>query len=371
MKKTLSFIAITALLFACSKTDITPGEYSEAVAAEKAKGGNGGGNGGGGGGSSLVVTTDEASYILPFGATSGGSVSSSGGGNKVTERGVCFSTDPNPTIDDVTIASGSGSGTFSSILPGLADGTLYYARAYANKTKNGNISTTYGNEVSFTTPLAVYGSVTDIDGNTYTTIEIGTQVWMMENLKTTKYRNGDVIPNVTDDVSWAGQSSGAYCNFDNNVNNVADYGRLYNWYAVDDSRNIAPAGWHVPTTEEWRTLVNYVGGGTNYYAGGKLKEAGYAHWDPYTYTSGLEGNNSSGFTALGGGERTIYSTGTVVFRYWRHRGNLWTANSSGGDNADFIYLQYNSTGFWGSIGLGQGSDNHDKRCGYSVRLVKD
>src|SRR5210317_1208530 len=123
MKKTLSFIAITALLFACSKTEITPTEAPDVVATEKAKGGNGGGGGGGGGGSALVVTTDEASFILPFGATSGGSVSSSGGGSKVTERGVCFSTNSDPTIDDATVISGSGAGTFTSLLTGLGDNT--------------------------------------------------------------------------------------------------------------------------------------------------------------------------------------------------------------------------------------------------------
>ena len=107
MKKILSFIAITALLFACSKTEsILPSDQESAL--EKGK-------------PTLTVTTDAASYILPFGATSGGSVSSSGGGNKVTERGICFSTDPEPTIDDVedvTVPSGSGSGTFTCILPG-------------------------------------------------------------------------------------------------------------------------------------------------------------------------------------------------------------------------------------------------------------
>jgi hypothetical protein len=99
-------------------------------------------------------------------------------------------------------------------------------------------------------PNLTYGSLIDIDGNEYKTISIGTQTWMAENLKTTKYRNGDPIPNVTDDTEWGKLSTGAYCDYDNIPDNSAIYGKLYNWYAVDDSRNIAPTGWHVPTDKE-------------------------------------------------------------------------------------------------------------------------
>ncbi len=368
MKKLISFVAITALFFACSKTDTVSPEGLEAVGTEKAKGGNGGGGGGGGGG--LPVTTDEASYILPFGAISGGSVSSSGGGNNVTERGVCYSINSEPTIGDEKVISGSGSGTFTSILSDLDDGTTYYVRAYANKIKHNNTTTTYGDELSFTTPSANYGTVEDIDGNTYTTIEIGTQVWMMENLKTTKYRDGTLIPNITDDVSWAGLSSGAYCNYDNDVNNGATYGRLYNWYAVDDAHNIAPAGWHVPTKAELQTLVDYVGGSD--VAGRKLKEKGYVHWDPYPYSASASGNNSSGFTAFPGGHRYI-GTISTIFSGKTTRGNLWTTSANAGSNiAQYIYMQSSTAHVMGSIGSAAplGSE-FDKRSGYSVRCVKD
>jgi uncharacterized protein (TIGR02145 family) len=371
MKKIIICCAIATMLFACSKNQLEQVEQVEQESSFK-KGGNGGKGGKGGkgsGGGGLTVTTDEASYILSFGATSGGSVSSSGGGKNVTERGVCYSISSNPTIADFTVPSGSGSGTFTSILTGLNDNTTYYTRAYANKTKNGNTTTTYGNQVTFTTPEAIYGTVTDIDGNTYTTIEIGTQVWMMENLKTTTYSDGTPIPNVTDELSWGGLSSGAYCNFGNNVNNVAEYGRLYNWYAIDDSRNIAMAGWHVATTAEWNTLVDYVGGGALYFAGAKLKEAGFVHWDTPS-VSGNEGNNSSGLTAVGGGERTIY-TSSAPFTRMKRRGSWWTATGSAGNYADFVYLQSTTTAIMGSGFGATGFDNFDKRCGYSVRLVKD
>lgn len=369
MKKIIGFIAITALLFACSKTDITTPEVSEAIVTVKAKGGNGNG-GGGGGGSSLVVTTFEASYILPFGATCMGEVSSSGGGDKVTERGVCYNSTGTPTIDDATVPSGSGSGTFTSILSWLEENTTYYVRAYANKSKKGVITTTYGEEKSFTTSEAIYGTVTDIDGNTYTTIEIGTQVWMMENLRTTTYRDGTPIPNVTDDSEWAGLSSGAYCNYANDGANGYTYGRLYNGYAVDDSRNIAPEGWHVATGDEVSTLIHFVSG-TNPImngTGARLKEVGTDHWQsPNPYA-----DNSSAFTALPGGFRMVLPT--TEFMFLGNRGIWWATGTWGGaGEKNYFYMRHDSHMFYGS----QSGDVYPRTPtynlgnGYSVRCVKD
>ncbi len=145
--------------------------------------------------------------------------------------------------------------------------------------------------------VSTTGTVMDIDGNTYNTIKIGNQWWMAENLKVTHYRNGDAISTVTSNSAWSGLSTGAYCSYDNNEANASTYGRLYNWYAVDDSRNIAPAGWHVPTDDEVKELEMYLGmsqkdanslsyRGTD--EGFKLKESG---------------TNESGFTGLVGGVR--------------------------------------------------------------------
>ena len=100
---------------------------------------------------------------------------------------------------------------------------------------------------------------TDTSGVSYPTIKIGNQDWMAENLKVTRYRNGDEISHVTDNISWNNLSASAYCNYDHDVGNASNYGVLYNWYAVNDSRNIAPIGWHVPTDEEWKTLEMYLG----------------------------------------------------------------------------------------------------------------
>ena len=237
-------MALTILLFACKKTEtlLLPDQESTTASSEKK----------GGGTTSPAVTTTAASVILSFGATSGGSVSASGGGSSVTERGVCFNTSSNPTIANSKVPSGSGPGTFTSILSGLTAATTYYVRAYAIK----STGTTYGNQISFTTASPNYGTVTDIDGNVYTTITIGTQVWTVENLKTTRYRNGVSIPNVTDNAAWATQTTGAYSNYNNDEGNVATYGRLYNWYAATDANNIAPSGWHVPSYAEWDVLRN-------------------------------------------------------------------------------------------------------------------
>jgi uncharacterized protein (TIGR02145 family) len=161
------------------------------------------------------------------------------------------------------------------------------------------------------------GTVTDIDGNIYHTVTIGGQTWMMENLKTTKYRNGDPIPGSADNTQWGNLTSGAYCVYDNDNNNASVYGCLYNWYAVADSRNIAPKGWHVPTDEEWTLLTTYLGG--DRVAGRELKEKGTFHWmesDPETI-------NASGFTALPGGYRNM-----LGYDGMGYFGDYWTSTDT-------------------------------------------
>jgi uncharacterized protein (TIGR02145 family) len=140
-------------------------------------------------------------------------------------------------------------------------------------------------------------SVTDIDGNGYDTVTIGTQVWMVENLKTTKYNDGTSIPLVTSDTSWSNLTTPGYCFYDNDAaTNKANYGAIYNWYTVNTGK-LCPTGWHVPADAEWTTLTNYLGGENA--AGGKLKESGISHW----VTPNDGATNSSGFTALPGGYR--------------------------------------------------------------------
>jgi len=208
------------------------------------------------------------------------------------------------------------------------------------------------------------GTVTDIDGNVYQTIKIGDQWWMMENLKVTHYRNGDPIENAADSSDWYGLTIGAYCNYNNDIEFVTDYGRLYNWYAVDDSRLIAPEGWHVASDSEWKQLVIYLGlsqtaadsvGWIVTDVGGKLKEAGTEHWNP----PNDDATNESGFTGLPGGYRDYY----CYFLYIRVHAYFWTST------------EWNINSGWGRglDGYGPGflRFHPNKAFGNSVRCIKD
>jgi uncharacterized protein (TIGR02145 family) len=197
-------------------------------------------------------------------------------------------------------------------------------------------------------------TVTDIDGNVYSTVTIGTQVWMASNLKTTKYRDGSPIPLVTDSLGWHNLTSGAYCDYNNDPTNSATYGRLYNSYAVSDSRNIAPAGWHVPTHVEWTVLSDFLGGET--LAGGKLKETGTAHWQ----TPNTVATNESGFTAYPGGMRHSSDgsfSGIFTNGFW------WTITTDINSTAYMRGLNYNDGGLGHAL--------YDRTPGFSLRCVKD
>ena len=207
-------------------------------------------------------------------------------------------------------------------------------------------------------------TVTDADGNVYHEIAIGPQIWMAENLKTTKYRNGDPIPNVADNITWENLSTGAYCYYKNDAVNIRTFGMLYNWYAVSDSRNIAPAGWHIPTDTEWLALRSWLGG--ELIAGGKLKSRGKftivdvnATPTPYWASSNTGASDAVGFTALPGGYRyygAVYGAVAYV-GYW------WSSTQYDSGTAWSRHLSNTSAQlFTGYI---------DKTLGFSVRCIKD
>jgi len=292
-----------------------------------------------------VLTTASAATIKYTTATSGGEISLDGG-EVVTARGVCWSLNTNPTISDSKTSDGSGTGTFVSNLTGLTQGTTYYLRAYATN----SVGTAYGNEVVFKT---IPTSITDIDGNVYNTVIIGNQVWLKENLKTTKYRNGDLISNVPNELNWAGLSTGAYSFYSNNSANNTIYGSLYNWFAVNDSRNIAPTGWHIPSEAEWTILQNFLGGELS--AGGKLKETGLAHWQ-----SPNEGaTNETGFTALPGG----YRDASGSFSNLGYKGVWWSASEKSSNTAYALFTYAEGTQLHG--------EPNEKRIGFSIRCIMD
>jgi uncharacterized protein (TIGR02145 family) len=204
-----------------------------------------------------------------MGATTGGEISADGYA-AVTARGVVYSTSINPTIVNQATMNGNGIGVFTSVLTGLTQSTLYYVRAYATN----SVGTAYGNERSFSTLAFVCGTspVADGEGNIYNTVHIGNQCWTQSNLNVTKFRNGDDIANLTNGSQWSGtppSATGAWCSYNNNSANDATNGKLYNWYAVNDSRGLCPTGWHVPSDGEWTTLTNGLGGTS--VAGGAMK----------------------------------------------------------------------------------------------------
>jgi len=204
--------------------------------------------------------------------------------------------------------------------------------------------------------------IKDADGNIYTTVTIGTQTWLVENLKTTKFRNGDPIPHVTDFTQWKNTNAAAYCNYANNTGFGDAEGRLYNWFTVNDSRGIAPPGFHIPSREEWVTLVSFLGGESQ--AGGKLKEAGAGS----SWTSpNTAATNESGFKAKAAGVRNTYAFATQDFMHRGILGNFWSSsgitNPSNTISAWYMHLQYD---------IAQGSVSfHEKTMGLSVRCVKD
>jgi uncharacterized protein (TIGR02145 family) len=195
-------------------------------------------------------------------------------------------------------------------------------------------------------------TVTDIDGNIYRTVTIGTQTWMAENLKTTKYKNGTAIPLVTDATVWGNLTTSGYCWYDNNIDNKVVYGALYNWYTVNTS-NLCPTGWHVPTDAEWEILTDYLGGiGV---AGGKLKETDTTHWtSPNTGAT-----NETGFTALPGGLRAGHGPflGVWIVGYWWSSTEIYTSTAS------------NRTMF--RDGSNVFSSDYTQSSGFSVRCLRD
>jgi uncharacterized protein (TIGR02145 family) len=198
-------------------------------------------------------------------------------------------------------------------------------------------------------------TVTDIDGNVYRTVQIGGQCWTAENLRTSTYANGVPIPNVTDGNQWGDlPTTGAWVHYENNASYENPYGKLYNWYAVLDPRNVCPTNWHVPTDGEWTVLTDYLGGES--VAGGKMKSTGTQYWQDLNTGA----TNESGFSGLPGGFR-YYSNGT--FNFLGYNGYWWSASESGAENAWYRTLStYNAGIYRYSI---------NKRDGFSVRCLRD
>lgn len=240
-------------------------------------------------------------------------------------------------------------------------GSTLLSTTNCKKDENTPNNLTNGKTTAIFNPNLDYGTVTDQDGNTYKTIVIGTQTWMAENLRTTKYQNGDDIPEVKENSAWANLKTGVYCNpvrIDSNEF-VATYGRLYNWYAVSDSRNLAPSGWHVCTEDDLTELIDYLGGLN--VAGGKLKESGVSHW-----SLSIEATNETGFTALPTGylnPGSYINPGDFFAIGYSLYGHFWNDTEVNNNEASEWTLVYNGGGIW--------IFQNPKEFGCSVRCVKD
>ena len=195
-------------------------------------------------------------------------------------------------------------------------------------------------------------ALVDYDGNSYSTVKIGNQTWMAENLRTTSYRNGNPITNITNPNEWDGNFSlGAWAHYNNDSQNENPYGKLYNGYAI--SGNVCPVGWHVPTDAEWTELSDFLGGEN--VAGWKMKSIGTEYWQ----SPNTDATNESGFSGLPGGNRNINGTfGSIGEGGW-----WWSSTEYFND-----YLYYRTVASWsGQIG---GSHAY-KKDGYSVRCLRD
>jgi uncharacterized protein (TIGR02145 family) len=200
-----------------------------------------------------------------------------------------------------------------------------------------------------------YGTMTDQDGNTYRTVQIGTQLWMAENLRTTKYQNGQAIPYINNKTSWAQLTTGAFNYYDYNSAYDCPYGKLYNWYAVENANKLCPSGWHVPTLSEWNQLFSFLGGASQSMI--KLKTSGTTYW---TAPTNVNGSNSSGFSALPGGIGS--PDGSHGYLNWDA---LWWTSTVSGSNAYYIAMRnaVNTSSVY--------SFPDNKNYAKSIRCIKD
>jgi uncharacterized protein (TIGR02145 family) len=291
-----------------------------------------------------ILTTSNITNITPNNASSGGNISDDGGG-QITDRGICWSVSQNPTLSDYKTSEGNGIGSFISSITSLDANTAYHVKAYATNSSG----TSYGNELVFKTYT---GTLNDMDGNVYNTVTIGSQVWMAENLRTTKSSDGTVIQFAVDPTTWKESSGPGYTWYNNNeATYKVPYGAMYNWYAVNSGK-LCPNGSHIPTNTEWTSLLTYLGGED---FGGKLKETGTTFW----LSPNAGATNEFSFAALPGGDRNTDGS----FNSIGYEGYWWSATEYSTTDAYFWTI----TCLYGTLG----KNIFDKHHGLSVRCIKD
>lgn len=303
----------------------------------------------------VIVATFEVSEITNVSAMSGGEIIYADG-SAVIEKGLVWNTNSDPTVETTSGKSSFNAqkGEFTVMLEGLIPSTVYHVRAYAV----GASGIAYGDELSFRTSS---GRITDVEGNVYYTVTIGSYEWMTSNLKTGLYRNGDTIPYVDGGLEWSSLVTGAMTSFKSELH--ADYGNLYNWFAVADERALCPAGWSIPSDEEWKILERELGMSTSSsnrsglrdrYAGGRLKEKGSRNWR----NPNILATDEHGFRALPAGYR--HAEGT--FRSLGASSNWWTSTGHSDLNSWYRNIYFENAGIYRSI--------LNKKNGISVRCVR-
>ena len=290
-----------------------------------------------------TVTLDGISRVSPFSIDFNADISSDGG-SQITGRGIVVGTQSEPTLLNQTISFGGNAGSFEGTIPGLSPQTPYFIRAFATN----EAGTRYSSQQMVMTTLLA----TDVDGNTYPGIKIGTQIWFNKNLNVTRYQNRDSIEQISTDALWQNASEGAWSFSNNSSDNQDVYGKLYNWYAVSDTRKLCPAGWKIPSDEDWAILTNFLGGSD--VAGGKLKATGISFWlIPNAWATNL-----SYFSALPGGYRDVGGSFAGLGYY-----GLWWSSTPNGTEAWSRYL-YNEFNY-------VSRESYNKNQGLSIRCLME
>ena len=353
MKKLILALALTSTLFACKKETTTPNKSGNNTADTTKTS------------TDVAISGFECATVKIIGTLSKDKVASNviatinytGGNGKMystkshTSSGV---TGLLATLQAGALANGNGSLNYAITGTPTTAGKATFAIDFGGK----SCSITIAVENVIQNPTSGYGSnIIDGEGNTYKTVYIGSQQWMAENLKVSKYSDGTTIPNIIDNTQWQNNISGAWSYYDNDAANNAKYGKLYNGYAVskttNGNKNVCPTGWHVPTDAEWTVLIDYLGG--QFVAGGKLKEVGTINW----YSPNTGATNMSLFTGLPGGFRSYGGS----YMYMGNYGFWWSSSEFGTDVAWNRNL-FNGGGF-------VVSGNSSETDGLSVRCLKD
>jgi uncharacterized protein (TIGR02145 family) len=367
MKKLLFALALISSLISCKKETTTPNTNGNTNTTDTTKTSS----------NDVLISGFDCSGVKITGTLKKGEVASGvsatltyTGGNAKTYLAKSYTSIGVNGLTASLLAGtlANGEGTLQFLISGtpVTAGTATFSIVFGGKTCAINLTVeelTQSSGINFTsigTPVGSFqNNITDIDGNTYKTVKIGSQVWMAENLKTVKYNDGTTIPNITDITQWSNLTTGAWAYYNNDAANNAKYGKLYNWYAVspttNGSKNVCPAGWHVPTDAEWTVLTDYLGGAS--IAGGKMKEVGTSNWNNYNKYA----TNLSLFTALPGGNRAEKFDGNYFnkgdFGYW------WSSTDVNSIGAWNRYLRRED----GSVDRTELNKNR----GFSVRCLKD